>query len=35
MIALPAMPIFFTGGYITYVFLACFGFGILNKLFRG
>lgn len=34
MIILPSLPIFFTGGYLTYVFLLLFVFGLLFRLIR-
>lgn len=34
MIILPCLPIFFEGGYITYIFLLMFVFGLLFTLIR-
>lgn len=34
MIILPSIPIFFSGGYLTYVFLLMFVFGLFFRLFR-
>lgn len=34
MIILPCLPIFFEGGYLTYVFLLMFVFGLLFKVMR-
>lgn len=35
MVILPVLDLFFTGSYITYVFLLMYVFGLLYKLFRG
>lgn len=35
MIILPCLPVFFTGGYLTYIFLLMFVFGLLFKIIRG
>lgn len=32
MIILPSLPVFFTGGYLTYVFLLMFVFGLIFRL---
>ena len=32
MIILPCLPVFFDGGYLTYVFLLMFVFGLIFKL---
>lgn len=34
MIILPSIPIFLSGGYLTYVFLLMFVFGLFFMLFR-
>lgn len=34
MIIMPSIPIFFSGGYITYIFLLMFVFGLFFRLFR-
>lgn len=34
MIILPCLPIFFEGGYLTYVFLLMFVFGMIFKILR-
>ena len=34
MIVLPCLPIFFTGSYMTYVFLLMFVFGLLIMFIR-
>lgn len=33
MIILPCLPVFFSGGYLTYVFLLMFVFALLFRLF--
>lgn len=35
MVILPVLDLFFTGSYITYVFLLMYVFGLLYKLFKG
>lgn len=35
MIILPALPVFFTGGYLTNIFLLLFVFGLLLRIVRG
>lgn len=34
MIVLPVLELFFTGSYLTYVFLLMFAFGLLWKVIR-
>lgn len=34
MIVLPCLPVFFTGSYLTYVFLLMFVFGLLFMIIR-
>lgn len=35
MIVLPCLEVFFTGSYLTYIFLLLFVFGLLFSLIRG
>lgn len=35
MIILPVLPVFFTGSYLTYIFLLMFVFGLLFQLMKG
>ena len=32
MVILPSLPIFFEGGYLTYIFLLLFAFGLFFRL---